>query len=181
MIQAGFARVDITPSLGTPVSGYFTARYAEGVRDPLEVNVLAFGNGTDIALILACDVVAITQQHADELRAQISTRTGVPADHVMISALHQHTSICVGGREIFWPVKDELYLRYFYRKLADAAQMAVSDMSESRVFTAERRHRSRSPLCAAIEWQTTRYVPIPMSKNTGCPYVAATSRTTPYA
>ncbi len=137
MIQAGFARVDVTPPLGTPISGYFNARYAKDVRDPIEVNAIAIGNGTDTLLILACDVVAITQQHADELRAQISVRTGVPADHVMISALHQHTAICLGGREIFWPVKDELYLRHFYRKLADAAQMAVSDMSESRVFTAE--------------------------------------------
>ena len=137
MIQAGFARVDVTPPLGTPISGYFNARYAKDVRDPIEVNAIAIGNGTDTLLILACDVVAITQQHADELRAQISARTGVPADHVMISALHQHTSICLGGREIFWPVKDELYLRHFYRKLVDAAQMAFADMSEARVFTAE--------------------------------------------
>jgi len=137
MIQAGFARVDVTPPLGTPISGYFNARYAKDVRDPIEVNAIAIGNGTDTLLILACDVVAITQQHADELRAQISARTGVPADHVMISALHQHTSICLGGREIFWPVKDELYLRHFYRKLCDVAQMAFADMSEARVFTAE--------------------------------------------
>lgn len=137
MIQAGFARVDITPPLGTPISGYFNARYAEGVRDPLEVNALAFGNGTDTALILACDVVAITQQHADELRALIAARTGVAAERVMICALHQHTAICLGGREIFFPVKDREYLDLFYRKMADAAQMAVCDMSAARVFTAE--------------------------------------------
>lgn len=137
MIQAGFSRMDITPPLGTPISGYFYARYAMDVRDPIEVNALSIGNGKDTLLLLACDVVAITQQHADELRAQISARTGVPATHVMISALHQHTAICVGGREIFWPVKDELYLRHFYRRLADAAQMAIADMSEARVFTAE--------------------------------------------
>ncbi len=137
MIKAGFARVDVTPPLGTPISGYFEPRYAEGVRDPLEVNALAVGNGTDTLLILACDVVAIAQDHADELRALISERTGVAADHVMLCALHQHTAICLGGREIFFPVKDQVYLKMFYRKLADAAQMAVADMSEARVFAAE--------------------------------------------
>lgn len=137
MIQAGFARVDVTPPLGTPISGYFTARYAKDVRDPIEVNALALGNGTDTLLILACDVVAITQSHADAIRALISERTGVPATHVMLCALHQHTAICIGGREIFFPVKDELYLRHFYRKLADVAQMAVGDLAEARVFTAE--------------------------------------------
>ncbi len=137
MIQAGFARLDITPPLGTPISGYFEPRYAEGVRDPLEVNALALGNGAETMLILACDVVAITQDHAEELRARIAARTGVDAERVMICALHQHTAICLGGREIFFPVRDEVYLGLFYRKLADAAQMAVDDMTEARVFAAE--------------------------------------------
>ena len=129
--------MDITPPLGTPISGYFTARYAKDVRDPLQVNALAFGNGEDVAVILALDIVAMSQAHADDLRSRFAARTGIPAERVMICCLHQHTAICVGGREIFWPVKDELYLRHFYRKLADAAQMAVSDMSEARVFAAE--------------------------------------------
>ncbi len=137
MIKAGFARVDVTPPLGTPISGYFTVRHAKDVRDPLQVNALAIGNGADTILILACDVVAITQAYADELRALIFARTGVPAERVMLCALHQHTAICLGGREIFFPVKDQVYLDLFYRKLADAAQMAVADMSEARVFAAE--------------------------------------------
>jgi len=137
MIQAGFARVDVTPPLGTPISGYFNARYAKDVRDPLQINALAIGNGRESILILSFDVVAIAQNYADELRERISQKTGVPASHVMLCALHQHTAICLGGREIFWPVKDELYLRHFYRKVVDAAQMAIADMTETRVFTAE--------------------------------------------
>lgn len=137
MIKAGFARLDITPPLGTPISGYFDARYAEGVLDPLQVNALAVGNGTDTMLILALDVVAMAQNYADELRELIAARTGVPAEHVMLCCLHQHTAICLGGREIFFPVRDQIYLDLFYRKLADVAQMAVADMSEARVFTAE--------------------------------------------
>lgn len=137
MIQAGFARVDITPPLGTPISGYFTARYAKDVRDPLQVNALALGNGTDTLLILAIDIVAMAQHYADALRAQIAERTGVPADHILLCCLHQHTAICLGGRDIFFPVKDEIYLKLFCRKMADAAQMAVSDLTEARVFTTE--------------------------------------------
>ena len=137
MIQAGFARVDITPPLGTPISGYFTARYAKDVRDPLQINALALGNGADTLLILAIDIVAMAQSHADALRTQISSRTGVPADHILLCCLHQHTAICLGGREIFFPVKDEAYLDIFYRKMADVAQMALADRSDARLFTAE--------------------------------------------
>ncbi|MBQ6329132.1 MAG: hypothetical protein IJI35_08980 [Kiritimatiellae bacterium] len=34
--KAGFARVDITPPLGTPIVGYFEERRAKGVLDGLE-------------------------------------------------------------------------------------------------------------------------------------------------
>ena len=137
MIKAGFARLDITPPLGTPISGYFTARYAKDVRDPLQVNALALGNGTDTLLILAIDIVAMAQAYADAIREMIAARTGVPAGHVLLCCLHQHTAICLGGREIFFPVKDEAYLDIFYRKMADVAQMALADMCDARLFTAE--------------------------------------------
>ena len=137
MIQAGFARVDITPPLGTKISGYFHERLAEGVRDPLQLNALAYGNGTQSALIIACDVVAITQEYAELIRARIAARTGVPKELVMICALHQHTAICLGGREIFFPVKEPVYLETLYRKFEDVAVMALADMSEARLFTAE--------------------------------------------
>ena len=46
MIKAGFARVDVTPPLGTPIAGYFSVRLSEGVRDPIELNAVALGNET---------------------------------------------------------------------------------------------------------------------------------------
>ena len=129
--------MDVTPPLGTPVSGYFDERLAKGVRDPIQLNALAFGNGQESAVIIACDVVAIVQDIADELRTLVAERTGIAAERVMICALHQHTAVCLGGRDIFFPVRDSAYLDLFYRKCADVAKMAVDDMSEARVFAAE--------------------------------------------
>ena len=40
MLQAGFARVDITPPLGTYMAGYYHERQADGILDPLIANVL---------------------------------------------------------------------------------------------------------------------------------------------
>ena len=39
MIKAGFARVDVTPPLGTLIAGYFNERKSDGVRDPIELNI----------------------------------------------------------------------------------------------------------------------------------------------
>ena len=52
MILAGFARVDVTPPLGTELAGYFEKRLARDVCDPVELNALAFGNGEDRVLLL---------------------------------------------------------------------------------------------------------------------------------
>ena len=45
MLQAGFARVDVTPPLGNPLAGYFNRREADGVLDPIELNALAVSDG----------------------------------------------------------------------------------------------------------------------------------------
>ena len=98
MIQAGFARVDVTPPLGSPLSGYFYYRAADGVLDPIQLNALAFGNGTDTAIIITCDFLGMVMDKCREMREAIAARTGVPAERVMICALHQHTSIRIGDR-----------------------------------------------------------------------------------
>ena len=40
-LQAGFARVNVTPPLGIPMRGYMFQRLADGVLDELEINALA--------------------------------------------------------------------------------------------------------------------------------------------
>ena len=77
MIQAGFARVDVTPPLGSPMSGYFYKRFAEGVLDPLSLNALAIGNGEERMLIISCDFAGVRSAYRDEICAHITERTGV--------------------------------------------------------------------------------------------------------
>ena len=140
MIQAGFARVDVTPPLGSSLSGYFYYRAADGVLDPIQLNALAFGNGADTAIIIACDFIGMVMEKSDEMRQLIAERTGVPAEHVMLCCLHQHTSIRIGDRggvKNQTTFEDPTYMGVLMRKFADVAQMAVADMSEAEVGTAE--------------------------------------------
>ena len=57
--KAGFARVDITPPLGTPIVGYFEERHAKGVLDNLEANAVAFSDGNGTAVVIAADLLGI--------------------------------------------------------------------------------------------------------------------------
>ena len=85
MLKAGFARLDITLPLGTGMAGYFAPRPAEGVRDPLSLNAIAFSDGNETAVIITVDALGIRYMFCDEIRALIEEKTGIPADHVIIS------------------------------------------------------------------------------------------------
>ena len=93
MLKSGFARLDVTPPLGTIIAGYFEPRYASGVIDPLELNAIAFSDGENTSLLITFDALGMREMFCTEIRNLIAERTGVPADHIILSCLHQHTSV----------------------------------------------------------------------------------------
>ena len=138
MLKAGFARLDVTPPLGTDLSGYFYRRLAKGVRDPLYINAVAIGNEQDTLILMAIDYIGIKLDRNIKIRKLITQRTGVPEHHIMVAALHQHTSPCVANPENRpTALRDEAFLNVLYQKFADAAVMAVDDMKDATVSTAD--------------------------------------------
>ena len=131
MLQAGFARMDITLPLGTGLAGYFAPRYATDVREPLFLNAIAFSDGENKAVIITVDALGIRYMFCDEIRALIEEKTGVPADHVIINALHQHTSFVMRPKGGTCALEDKTYIDVLYRKFADVAKMAVDDLSDA--------------------------------------------------
>ena len=136
MFKAGFSRVDITPPLGEHLAGYFSVRLAEGILDPLYLNALAMNDGEKTVIIITTDCLSIMEVFATDIRNLISKETGVPADNIMITALHQHTSFRLG----VWPwtgsMDNKEYLAVLWRKYVDVAKMAINDMAEASVNTA---------------------------------------------
>ncbi len=135
MLKAGFARVDMTPPLGTPLAGYYEMRYADGMLDPLELNALALQNEETALLVITADVLMVRMDVCDMLRGMIQERTGVPADHILINSLHPHTSLRIGGKGGA-VVADATYLDILYRKFCDVAQMAMNDLADATYGTA---------------------------------------------
>ncbi|MBR2634056.1 MAG: hypothetical protein IKD31_00575 [Clostridia bacterium] len=139
MFYAGFARLDITPPLGIPLTGYYRSRYADGVLDPLEINALAVSDGEKKAVLLAADLILIDEACSTEIREKVAAENGLEKEAVLIHCLHQHTAPHVGKGECIPLVdylKDGAYLDLLYRKFSDAAAIALSDLSEAKISTA---------------------------------------------
>jgi len=140
MFQAGFARVDVTPPLGSPLAGNSQYRPAEKILDPLELNCVAFSDGENKAVLITGDFLYVMEDAATRIRKMISERCDIPAENVFMQGLHQHTSLRIGTRPHVWGkgFDDQPYLDVLYRKYCDVAQLALRDLKDATLFLAEK-------------------------------------------
>ena len=90
-LTAGAATADITPPLGTPMAGYYSARGAEGVHDPLFAKALVLEKDGTKAALVSLDLISTTRGARRGGPRVIEKETGIPGRNVMISATHAHT------------------------------------------------------------------------------------------
>ncbi|MBQ2932912.1 MAG: hypothetical protein IJE62_08795 [Clostridia bacterium] len=130
-LKAGFGRVDITPSMGIEIAGYYQKREAEGVLDPLHANAIAVGNGKTTVLFISFDHCGIYKDLSDYYKKIISERTGIATENINIAATHTHTAPHLdygrGGEKV------DVYREFVGQKMADAADFAISDMKPAKM------------------------------------------------
>ncbi len=132
-LQAGFARVDVTPSMDTPIIGYYIERKVEGVLDPLEVNAVAISCKEQLVVLLSVDNCGLEQKRLLPIRENISKKVGISVQSVFIHATHTHTG---PGGSLTYGENDDLLEEYFStlaKKCVDAACLAVQDLKPARV------------------------------------------------
>ena len=124
MLQAGFGKISISPSIGAPLAG-FAARQGvcEGIHDDLFARALVIEkNGKAVALV-SLDLLAVSSEFVECVRANIERRTGIQKDAVMIAATHTHAGP-VTIRTFFNP--DETLDGNYMERLAKAIEDSVA-------------------------------------------------------
>ena len=91
-LRVGVAEADITPPVGFPMAGYYHERLAEGEIDPLKARAIVLIDGRTSGAIVVCDLIGISTDLKNEVRKRASEKTGIPAEHIAISATHSHTA-----------------------------------------------------------------------------------------
>lgn len=128
VFRVGYGRVDITPyEESVPLAGYgnTSTRMSDGVADRLYITCVAFTDaGGETVLMYTSDLTSLSSV-ADDLRASISEATGIPMDHIMVSATHTHSAPDLGN------TNEQSIVRYRTRLTEwaiDAATRALDDM-----------------------------------------------------
>jgi len=116
----GFARLDITPFLGVRMVDLGKDVSGTGVLDPLHVSAIAFSDGEKTAVMMSVDNHQICSPYSEQWPARIAEKLGLEESAVSFSCTHSHPTPCVNG--------DEEYAAWLYRRMEDAATMAVHDL-----------------------------------------------------
>lgn len=95
--KLGFARKDITPSVGTRLYGYPGARKSQTLHDGLTVNALVFQKGNERAILISADVCTIPDTVNLTLRKIIEKETGIKYNHIILHAIHTHSGPSISG------------------------------------------------------------------------------------
>ncbi|MBD2703530.1 hypothetical protein IC229_22990 [Spirosoma sp. BT702] len=90
--QAGAARVETTPPLGTRINGDFITHYATYIHDDLYAKALVLKRNDTFVAIVVVDICVMTQDFLDVVKAEILAKTGIPVANVLISSTHTHAA-----------------------------------------------------------------------------------------
>jgi neutral ceramidase len=91
-LSVGVAETDITPPLDYPMSGYYHERLATGTKDPLKAKAIVWKSPETQAAWVICDLTGVGIDLSTAVRERAAKLTGIPADHIIVSATHSHTA-----------------------------------------------------------------------------------------
>lgn len=124
-VRAGVSKIEITPSLPVWMDGMIREHKSEGVHDPLFARALYISNGEPGrgCVIVSADICTIRAEDAGLVRREASSRTGIPAENIVIAATHTHSGPATKG--LFNPIELE-YVAILRERLVDAIVQAVA-------------------------------------------------------
>jgi hypothetical protein len=135
-LRVGAAKVDITPK---DLSGLVSvwAKPFTGVHDPIFARALVMSDGVDAAAVISLDLVEFGD--STTLRQRIQRELAIPADHIIISATHDHNAPRGGpitpgtssaqGR----PYSPPAYIQFLDNAILQATKQAQAALQPARV------------------------------------------------
>jgi neutral ceramidase len=125
--RAGAAKTNITPPLGRPIVGNFVAPLSTNVHDELHARCLVLDDGKTKLALVVLDLLGTEVGMCAETRGLIEKEVGIPADNVLISAVHTHSASSVAGKA---PAADQPqyadYRAFVVRRIVDGVRCATN-------------------------------------------------------
>jgi hypothetical protein len=121
--KAGAYAMDVTPTkFPISVNGNMADVEAKSAHDPIHARCLVLDDGKTKIAIVVVDSCMIPRELVQDAKAQATKMTGIPGDHMLISATHTHSAPTVTG--IFQSDSNEEYVKFLAAKIAEGIKTA---------------------------------------------------------
>lgn len=129
LLQAGAAKILITPSFPTPMSGYGSRKAPfKGVHDDIFARVVAFSDGVNKAILITTDLIGISNSFWEETTQFITKETGIKKEYILLSAVHNHSGPSIKVYEKNSPPEVDIYIQELKGKIVAATKEAVTNL-----------------------------------------------------
>ena len=134
-LLAGAATSNITPWLGGGLVGNFgTPPPAKYVHDELHARCFVLDDGATRIALVVVDNIYISREVLDEAKRQVTEATGLPADRMLISGTHTHSSVSARWPNPLQPGKEFTeYQRFVAHRIADGVRCAIYNLQPARI------------------------------------------------
>lgn len=133
--QVGYAQVNINPSLGIGVDGYYVPRFAKGILDDLEAGALALSCAGKQIVLISVDNLGINLNLVEEYCEAIQAATGVLKENIFLSATHSHTAGLLALTDFFEAPEEPVlrYAKFVKHRLVDVVTLALADRKPAKM------------------------------------------------
>ncbi len=131
IFKVGYAKVNVTPTMGINVAGYYKIRKADGVLDELSAIALTFNLKDTTVALVAIDCLGVSKEFADKCKEVVSEKTGLPRDAIFLHGTHTHT-----GPQIALGSEDEIiskYADFLIDRVSDAITLSIQDLKPAKM------------------------------------------------
>ena len=130
-LQAGAAKICITPALGTRMNGGLGASVARHIHDDLFVRALVLDDGTNRLAFAVVDTCLLDRPVFDAARKLIQRDAGLAPERVIMSCTHTHSAGAGCGAHL--TDADETYRAWLPARIADAVRCAINNLAPAQL------------------------------------------------
>ncbi len=139
VFKAGASISNITPELDKGIVGNFgTPPPATHIHDQLSARSLVLDDGARKLVFVICDNVSINREVFDAAKRALQAKTGIPADHILMSSTHTHSGTSAGGegdKRREWRPHEPLdeYQQFLANRIVDGVRVALNNLEPARI------------------------------------------------
>ncbi len=128
-LQAGLARIDITPIEPVMLAGYASRKeLSHGVHDPLFARAIAFEQNHERLVLVAVDNCGFYNSTAEPLRKAVLTASGLKPSELFVCATHTHSAPALGLDSLKSHSNNVQYTQRLEGKLVEVVRQALEQL-----------------------------------------------------